>query len=82
MNKLDKEFKELIKRLDDPPEHAKGITLSNGTKLEALLVCVWCFSYGSASWSFCAHCGKKNKKLSDVTRREIILKRIKKLQKP
>jgi len=79
MTKLDKIIKEAIKNLiDDPPEHTKELTLSDGSKLASLIVCVWCFSYIIQSWSFCPHCGKKNKKLSKLQRKKAIYKRMEK----
>jgi len=77
MTKFDELIKEVINRVDDPPQHAKEFVLSDGTKLKALIVCVWCFSYIMQVWSFCPHCGKKNKKLSNTQRKKAILKRTK-----
>lgn len=74
----DKTIKEIIKKLlDDPPQSTKELTLSDGTIMKSLIVCVYCLSYISQYWSFCPNCGKKSKKLSKIQRREAIYKKIK-----
>lgn len=74
----DKAIKEIItKLLDDPPQGAKELTLSNGTIIKSLIVCIYCLTYISQYWSFCPCCGKKSKKLSQKQRRDAIYKKLK-----
>ncbi len=75
---INEKLKEGIKKLlDDPPEGAKELTLSNGKIIKSLIVCVYCLAYISQSWAFCPNCGKKSKKLSQIQRREAIYKMLK-----
>ena len=82
-----KETDEIINKIikilfGDPPKYTQEFTLSDGTIVKALVMCVYCTSYISQNWNFCPTCGKKSEKLSDSKRKEIIIKRFKKLLNP